>query len=130
MKLKYLNVTILVCLLCIITCENNARPTKSSSLTCKKSCKTSKRVRKIKHIAVEFDLPYNFGKTNFIINVPTEQVLAAGTQKQPEIISSGEHFDLVHEGCIKQAYFAPDDTIQKVLLYLIEHEKKSIKIAA
>ncbi|MDR3550096.1 MAG: phospholipase D-like domain-containing protein [Candidatus Babeliales bacterium] len=85
-----------------------------------------------KQIATELNVPDNFGKTNFIVGAPTKELLQS--KKEIESTSSAVaedgSFNLICDGCVKQIFFAPDDMVQKVLIYLINHEQTSIRLAA
>lgn len=85
---------------------------------------------KSKRIALELDLPANFGKTHFIVGHSAEKIISQAQKKTPEVDIQNIPFDLLRDGDIKQAFFSPDDGVLKVLLYFIAHEKESIKMAA
>lgn len=78
---------------------------------------------------VSIDVADDFGKKHFIVGYPFEQIAKDRAKKQDESICA-QTFGLVCEGRVKQVYFAPDDRIQQLLLYLISEEKKSIKLTA
>jgi phosphatidylserine/phosphatidylglycerophosphate/cardiolipin synthase-like enzyme len=83
-------------------------------------------------VRTHIDVPEDFGKTHFIVGMQEEH--AAQLQKQKKesssITAAQNSFDLVCNGCIKHVLFSPDDQIQKILLYLINSEKESIKLTA
>ncbi len=85
---------------------------------------------KIKHdcIDVSLDVPHNFGKTHFIVGLSEGEILNRAEQKNDSVCQ--ESYGLICDGKIKQAFFSPDDSVLKVLLYLINQEKKSIRLAA
>lgn len=91
-----------------------------------------KKIKKIKppEFSCEIDVPLNFGKTHFIIGY-TDTVTSQEPKQQKTSSSESDTTveTFVCDGCVKRALFAPDDNIQKALLYLIEQEKESIKLA-
>lgn len=91
------------------------------------------RKRKKDVIELALNAHDNFGKTHFIVGMPQDQV-DENKKKSKNIVPPApcddESFGLLCNGRIKQVFFAPDDRIQKLLLYLINQEQKSIHIAA
>lgn len=82
----------------------------------------------------------SFGKTHFIVGYPhTELPISEKIQEADEPVSEEKHTtyavdELVAcltcaDGHLKQAFFSPDDNIEKLLTALIDHEQESIKIA-
>lgn len=69
------------------------------------------------------------GKTHFIVG--QTQLNSQATQPLQVTYPLEEEFSYLQrpDGTIKYALFSPDDDIQKLLLALIGHEKKSIKVA-
>lgn len=67
-----------------------------------------------------------YGKTHFILdcNKLIAPFIATDIKKAIETEPC-----LIENGHIKHAFFSSHDNIQKMLLYLIDHEKESIKIA-
>lgn len=76
----------------------------------------------------ELDVPLNFGKTHFIVGYSPD-ASTKETRKKPEPVASDTPFNFICDGCIKQVFFSPDDSVQKALLHLIEQEQESIRIA-
>jgi len=70
----------------------------------------------------------HFGKTHFIVGCPSSEYSAPRKQKTSDVAHEGP-FGLISDGHVKQAFFAPDDDVQKVLLHLIDAEKKHISVA-
>lgn len=76
----------------------------------------------------EFNAP-NLGKTHFILGLPAPTSVPL-KKINPGLNSSDLSEKLIcHDGCYKQAFFSPDDNVQEILIWLINQEKKSIKIA-
>jgi len=80
-------------------------------------------------IDTAIEVPDNFGKTHFILGYPFEQIEKDRIKKKEESVCA-DSFGLLCEGKVRQVFFAPDDSIQQLLLYLIKEEKKSIRLAA
>ncbi len=101
-----------------------------------------------------FNTPKDFGKTHFIVGYPAERAAKRYAEQEAGRGDNGENahdgveqdgadqaisksdglshegpYGLVCQGHVKQALFAPDDKVQETLVYLIEQEKQSIKIA-
>lgn len=73
-----------------------------------------------------------FGKTHFIVGYQPEQKLAVTEKKDLKKIAPTQHagpLKATADGRITQAFFAPDDNVQQILIELIDHEKKAIKMA-
>lgn len=64
-------------------------------------------------------VPANFGKTNFIVGLPADYV------QQNEPVTD----DVVDQQPVNEAYFSPDDDLQKKLIEYIQQEKKGIHLA-
>lgn len=91
---------------------------------------------------VALNVPADFGKKHFIVGYPAQEMEKSKTesaeqpavnddqvdQKQDDLAHEGP-YGLVCQGHVKQVFFSPDDKVQEALVYLIEHEKKSIKAA-
>lgn len=79
-------------------------------------------------------VPTGFGKTHFVVGVPEQKAATEHVQKKrakkddacPEGIAS---LVCASDGKIKKAFFAPDENLEKLLIYLIEQEKKKIVVA-
>jgi len=102
-----------------------------ASLCCQQSDarKSAKKATDPDAIAVNVDMPDDFGKTHFIVGYPADKI-DLNRAKKETASTAGASLDLVCDGCVKHVFFSPDDNIQKVLLYLIESEKKSIRMTA
>lgn len=98
----------------------------SQELTARRSAK------KIVHtIATHCDIPESFGKTHFIVGASEDQIRAGKAIRRTEaVVPPEQSLPLVCDGCVKHALFAPDDDVQKILLHLINAEKKSIRLTA
>jgi len=79
--------------------------------------------------SLEIDLPLDFGKTHFIVGYPEDAVPKATHKKTTSVPLDASAHDFMCDGCVKRVLFAPDDNVQKALLYLIEHEQHSIRLA-
>jgi cardiolipin hydrolase len=92
--------------------------------------RTKRKRSKLKHdcIDVALDVPQDFGKTHFILGLPQAELINCSSKKNDS--ACDESYGLICDGKIKQAFFSPDDSVLKVLLYLINQEKKSIRLAA
>lgn len=80
------------------------------------------------HAQEESNKSASFGKTHFIIGLPKEEYKEQKSLPQKEDqknIPSWAHSSKP----IRQAFFSPDDDIKKILLDLIAHEEKDIKIS-
>jgi len=64
-------------------------------------------------------VPPNFGKTNFIVGLPSEYI--------PLVNQVDAAYN--DRNCIREVYFSPDDDLQQKLLSYIEKEKKAIYLA-
>jgi phosphatidylserine/phosphatidylglycerophosphate/cardiolipin synthase-like enzyme len=113
MKNNLIKVCLLYVLFCIVPCE----------------ARKKKKAGRIDEINISMEVPTEFGRTHFIVGYPFEQIAKDRLKKQTESVCA-ETFGLVCEGKIRQVYFAPDDTIQQLLIYLINEEKKSIRLTA
>lgn len=91
-----------------------------------------KKTLKPDAIAINCDIPDDFGKTHFIVGCPEDQQAKFKAQKKAPITEQVKEqpFDLFCDGCIKRVLFSPDDQIQKILLHLIGVEKESIRLTA
>lgn len=69
-------------------------------------------------------VPDNFGKTNFIIGMPSSYF----TQRYRNEASSDSQQKNGQYG-IHEAYFSPDDDLQQKLIDYIKHEQQGIKLA-
>lgn len=92
--------------------------------------KTTKKAVASDAMAIHIDTPDDFGKTHFIVGYPADQIKTPQAKKQEPLVIGDQTLDLVCDGCVKQVFFSPDDNIQKILLHLIESEKKSIRMTA
>lgn len=77
-------------------------------------------------------VPPTFGKSHFIVGMSAEETarrcsLVPVAHKTEEAVNA---YDMVCLGVFPQVLFSPHDDVRKTLVYLIDHEKKSIKIAA
>lgn len=101
----------------------------SPSVTC-----AAKRTMKAGAIAINCDIPDDFGKTHFIVGYPEDQLEKHRAKKKEKIIApsidTADSINLVCDGCIKHVLFSPDDNIQKILLHLINAEKESVRLTA
>ena len=76
--------------------------------------------------------PSNFGKTHFIVGLPRNQA-AAVVPKAPEAVYSDATVNTPcwlcsNKTAICQAFFSPQDDIKAILIDLIAHEQKSIRV--
>lgn len=78
---------------------------------------------------VALNLPKDFGRKHFIVGYTStnDEVLET---KLTSSSSCQDSFNLLCDGRVKQVFFSPDDSVQKVLLHLIEQEHESIKLTA
>lgn len=67
-------------------------------------------------------VPGNFGKTNFIIGMPSSYAVQRYADDQ------ADDKQLDQKG-IHEAYFSPDDDLQQKLIDYIKHEQEGIKLA-
>ncbi len=66
-------------------------------------------------------IPSTFGHTHFIVGMPAEDAQQIQQQSQPQTSSC--------PGCVRQAFFSPDDALEKRLIEFIDQEQSSLKIA-
>ncbi|MFC1842222.1 phospholipase D-like domain-containing protein [Candidatus Dependentiae bacterium] len=71
------------------------------------------------------NLPESFGKKHFILGESSQEIIsrAGGKNSIEDLFKPDAHG-------IRQVLFAPDDNVLQVLLFLIENEKTSIRMAA
>jgi len=67
------------------------------------------------------EIPSTFGHTHFIVGIPAEEARQIQQQSEPQTSSC--------PGCIRQAFFSPDDALEKRLIEFIDQEQSSLKIA-
>lgn len=72
--------------------------------------------------------PASFGKTHFIIGLPKEEYKEQKSLPQKEDQKNIPSWAQSTKP-IRQAFFSPDDDIKKILLNLIAHEEKDIKVS-
>jgi phosphatidylserine/phosphatidylglycerophosphate/cardiolipin synthase-like enzyme len=69
-------------------------------------------------------VPDNFGKTNFIIGMPSSYFTQRYRNDEPS-----ENQQKNDQYGIHEAYFSPDDDLQQKLIDYIKHEQQGIKLA-
>lgn len=67
-------------------------------------------------------VPDNFGKTNFIIGMPSNYVTQQSDKADDNQVKNDQHG-------INEAYFSPEDDLQQKLIDYIKHEQQGIKLA-
>lgn len=80
------------------------------------------------------DVYENLGRTHFILGYTPETIPKVIRKYESAVKPTSTIADsfafLCDDGCIKHAFFSPDDQLQEKLLQLIRSEKKSIKLTA
>jgi phosphatidylserine/phosphatidylglycerophosphate/cardiolipin synthase-like enzyme len=66
-------------------------------------------------------VPPTFGHTHFILGMPVQEAHHLHQQTQHQSTSC--------QGCVKHAFFSPDDALEKRLIEFIDQERESLKIA-
>ncbi len=84
------------------------------------------------HLPADFDTP-DLGKTHFIVGYPAHASSSkvSPAPVTPSVCLSGKLSDMLRckDGALKQAFFSPDDDVQKVLIELINYEQEKIQAA-
>lgn len=80
---------------------------------------------------VPHTVPTGFGKTHFVVGWPSERTFVPPSNDVSTTSCPKHLSDVIcaEDGCVKQAYFSPDDNVQQLMVSLIGEEKKSISIA-
>ena len=84
-----------------------------------------------KAIKVSFNAP-ELGKTHFIVGLPPQEIEAPSAKSIAQADKINKDLCAVlqcKDGSFKQAFFAPDDDLQELLIQLIKHEQANIKAA-
>ena len=102
-------------------------------LTMLPSASTAKprKRRSAYNVNTSLNVPFTFGKTHFILGLPTDysSPTLKLEQQAPDTQASLECPIAVKNGRICQVFFAPDADLQKLLISLIDQEAHSIKVA-
>ena len=72
-------------------------------------------------------VPATFGHTHFIVGMSVEDV--SQIQHESGVPSTGDRTVPITNGSVRNAYFSPDDGLEKKLIDLIDEEQASMKIA-
>jgi len=84
------------------------------------------------HAPCSKQVPPTFGKSHFIVGMSAEET-ARHCATVPLAKKGEDHvnaYDMVCLGVFPQVLFSPHDEVRKALVYLIDHEKKSVRMAA
>lgn len=73
-----------------------------------------------------FPVPTTFGHTHFIVGMSADQVSQVQQDSCDQLTSD---VPSSYNGFARNAYFSPDDSLEKKLIELIDHEQASMKVA-
>ncbi len=74
-----------------------------------------------------FPVPSTFGHTHFIVGMSADEM--SQVQQAPCDQAASDCATSSNSGSVRNAYFSPDDSLEKKLIDLIDHEQASMKVA-